>query len=482
MQNSIKKNAIYNIVKTVSSIVFPLITFPYISRVLLPDNVGKIHFGLSVISYFTLIATLGITTHAIRECAAVKNDRNKLNNTSSQIFSINLITTFIAYLALAIVLLLFRRLDNYRLIIIIQSFAILATTLGADWINSATEDFGFITMATVSFQVIAIVLMFVFVKEPNDYLKYVVISLAASSGANIVNIFYRARICKTAFTFKIDLKKHLVPIILLFVMILAQTIFTNVDVLMLGLQIGDWEVGIYSTANKLYAIVLQVVTSLMWVVLPRLTNYFLEKKYDEISKLLRKVLAFNALLGLPCAVGCFMMSKEIILIAAGNDYVESVPVLKILMIGFVFTVFGGGFIGNAVLLPAKKEKLFMIVCCITAVVNVVTNYVFIPRFGAKAAAGTTSFCAFLILVLLLPFWDKKIRIERKLKVFLTPVTGCIGIVLTCLLFQNIPDLWLRTALSIMTSAIVYFTILLIGKNELLIELLIRIKKKVHNQA
>ena len=174
-EKSIKRNTVYNAIKTLSSIIFPLITFPYISRVLLPENVGKINFGLSIVSYFTLIATLGITTYAVRECSAVRDDKEKLSDIASQIFSINIVTTIIAYVALAVTLLAYNKLENYRLLIVIQSLTIAATTLGADWLNTAMEDFRYITVRTVAFQFVSLVLMFVFVHKPEHYMRYAVI-------------------------------------------------------------------------------------------------------------------------------------------------------------------------------------------------------------------------------------------------------------------------------------------------------------------
>ncbi|MDD6655893.1 MAG: oligosaccharide flippase family protein [Lachnospiraceae bacterium] len=129
-KKSIKINSILNILKTLSSILFPLITFPYISRVLQPEYVGKVNFGASYINYFSLIASLGITTYAIRECSAVRKDKLKLERVASEIFSINVCTTGIAYILLFASLILFRRLDSYRTLIIIQSTVILFTTWG----------------------------------------------------------------------------------------------------------------------------------------------------------------------------------------------------------------------------------------------------------------------------------------------------------------------------------------------------------------
>ena len=131
-KSSVKKNTIFNTIKTVFGIIFPLITFPYISRVLMAENVGKVNFGNSIVSYFSLIASLGVSTYAIRECSKVRDNQDELNKTASQIFSINIVSTLISYLALAVTLIVARPLDNYRELICIQSATILFTTLGAD--------------------------------------------------------------------------------------------------------------------------------------------------------------------------------------------------------------------------------------------------------------------------------------------------------------------------------------------------------------
>ena len=481
-QKSIKKNTLYSILKNGSAILFPLITFPYISRVLLTENVGKINFGLSIVSYFNLIASLGIATYAVRECSAVRDDKERLSNTASQIWSINIITTVVAYALLAITLTTYHKLANYRILISIQSLSIIFTTLGADWLNQAMEDFRYITLRTVSFQFISLLLMFVFVHKPEDYMKYAVISLVSGSGSSIVNIWYRRRYCNIRFIkdirYGIDWKRHMIPILYLFVMILAQTIFNSVDSTMLGLIHGDWEVGIYSTAHKISNIINQGVASVLWVIMPRMSYYFAEKKYDEANNLLRKILGFNLLLGLPCAVGCVMIAKDIILVISGEAYIAAAPVLQILMVGFVFSLIGGNFLGNAILLPSKREKYYMFVCCITAVINVVSNYIFIPMYGARAAAGTTAICSLIIMILLFFRIDKNVKIQNVGRLVLSPVIGCFGIVIVCLLCQSIGKLWIRVGASLIGSACIYGGILVILRNELVRELFTSIKNRV----
>lgn len=468
---SLKKNTLYNAIKTFSSLIFPLITFPYISRVLLPENVGKVNFGLSVISYFSLVASLGITTYAIRECAAAKDNRDKLSSVASQIFSINVFTTILAYILLAFTLATYHKLDNYRTLIIIQSLSIVFTTLGADWLNSALEDFRYITIRTVAFQMLSLVLMFLFIHRPEDYIKYAVVSLVSSSGANIVNIWYRRRYCNVRFTTEIDWNKHLIPIMLLFVMILAQDIFSNVDSTMLGLMQGDRAVGIYTTAQKASRIVSQVISSILWVIMPRMSLHFANKNYNEINRLLRKLLGFNLILGLPCVIGLILMSKDIILIVAGNDFIEASPVLQIRAISLLFALFGGNLLGNAILLPSKQEKYYMIVCVITAFINIGTNYLLIPKYGPVGAAFTTAFCSFCIMVMLALRVDKHIKFQKIARLVVSPIVGCVAIVGVCFVFSGIDNLVLRVVLRLVCSTIIYGIIQLLLKNELACEIM-----------
>lgn len=479
MSKSLKKNTFFNIIKTCSSILFPLITFPYVSRVLLPDNVGKVNFAVSFVNYFALIASLGVQTYAIRECAAVNSDKKKLNNISSQIFSINLCMTVIAYISLLVTLIFARKLDAYRTLIVIQSSTILFTTLGADWLNSAMEDFKFITIRTISFQLISLIAMFALVHKPNDYVKYAIINVVSSSGANIANMWYRKRYCDVKFTLHIDWKRHMIPISLLFVMTLSQTIFHNADITMLGLMWDDYQVGLYSTAHKLTNLVSTVVQSVILVVMPRLSYYFARDDWDNANKLLRKLLLLNIGLGFPCVTGVIMLAKDIVWIVGGDEFAGAASVIQILILGFMFTLVGGSFLGNAILIPTKNEKYYMIVCCVTAIANVIFNAVLIPFLAAIGAAIATAFNALIILVLLLLKVDKRLSIERKLNIFLGPILGCAGICVCCLLSGLISYIWFRVLVSIISSIFVYVFILKLCNNDFVKEVLGILNAKTH---
>ena len=475
MAKSIKKNTILSILKTCASIIYPLITFPYVSRVLLPDNVGKVNFAQSFVSYFSLIAMLGVTTYAIRECAAVKNDKDLLSKTASEIISINMCAAIVAYSMLFISIVFFRKLDPYRTLIVIESFSIICSVLGADWLNSAMEDFKYITIRTIAAQVIAIIAMFLVVRSKQDYTKYAIICVVSASGANLLNIWYRKRYCKITFSLDIDWKKHLPPIMFLFVMMLAQTILNNTDVTMLGLIRNDYEVGLYSTAHKVTKLISSIVQAVAFVIIPRLSLYFSENDFKNANIVLRKVLLFNISLGLPLVVGVEMMAEDIIFVVGGKEFAAATPVIRVLILSFLFSLVGGSFLGNAILIPMKQERYYMIVCIITALCNVALNAVLIPSLGAVGASIATAFNGLIILILLSIKVDKRIKIPNIKDIFVAPLLGCLAIAICCWLSSYI-DWWiLRIISSVGTSIIGYGIILLLCRNEFAIEIIKSIK-------
>lgn len=479
MKKNLKVNTILNMIKTGSNIIFPLITIPYVLRILSADNVGKVDFGNSFVSYFSLIASLGISTYAIRECAKVRDDRKKLDRLASQIFSINICTTIIAYVLMAISLVVFRKLDSYRSLIIIQSTVILFTTVGADWINTAMEDFVYITLRSVLFQILSLGLMFLFVKTPDDYMKYALITVLSSSGSSISNIIYRKKNCKMRFTWDIPWKTHMVPILFLFVMSLSQTVFNSADITMLGLIKGNYAVGIYSTAAKIEKILNQLIASIVYVLMPRLSYMFDIEDYDNINILLRKVLAVFVTIGFPCCAGATVMAKEIVLIVGGENYVGATLVLQILLLSTFFSLVGGSFLGNIVLLPSGNEKKFMIICCISTVINVIANAILIPVFGVYAAAATTAFSSLIILILLLFSIDERIKITKIPQLFVAPSIGCIIMSICCYYLKKMfVSLIMRTAICVILGIIVYMSIQIILKNELLEEIIGKTIKKL----
>lgn len=190
------------------------------------------------------------------------------------------------------------------------------------------------------------------------------------------------------------------------------------------------------------------------------------------------MLIFNIGLGLPCVTGVMMMSKEIAYLVGGEEFADAAPVMQILILSFMFSLVGGSFLGNAILIPNKQERYYMIVCCITALCNVVLNALLIPKLAASGAAISTAFNGFLIMVLLFLKVDKRIKIDRIPQVFLGPVVVCVGIAGCCFGCSFIENFWIRVISSGGSSAIIYAVILLLLKNEFGMEIINTLKTKL----
>lgn len=462
------KNAFYNTLRSISSVLFPLITVPYISRILGSENVGKVNFANSIVSYFILLASLGVSTYAMRECSRVKEDRVELERVSSEIFSINIIAMLMSYIALFILANSSGKLIQYRMLIFILSLNIVGGVIGTDWLNMAVGDFKYIAIRTMIFQFISVLFMFIFVRKPGDYFAYAMILVISNSGAQIINIIYRKRYCNIHFTFDLNFGKHFKPIILLFSLLLAQTLQSNIDITVLGYIKNDRDVGQYSMAVKLYTTVEKIISAVAYVLIPEISALYVKKEFSRISKLLNDTLLIITTLAVPLTVGLFMLSKEILVVMCGYDYKSAALSLSILSLAMLVNLFGGSFFGNLILLPEAREMQFMMACVISSVFNFMANMLIIPVLGMIGAALTTLGSMIIVFVVCLWKFDNRIKLEIEKEQVLSIALAAIVIALICMGVKSaISSDLLVLMVSIITSVCVYLAVLVMFKNQAL---------------
>lgn len=466
-KRSLKINALLNGIKQVCTIVFPLITIPYVSRILGNENYGKVNFGNSIISYFVLIAALGTTSYGIREGAKLRNQKEKLEKFTNEVFTINMITTAVSYIILFCLLIFWPKLYDYRLLILVQSTIIIFNTLGVAWINNVFEDFTYTTIRYIAVQFLSILLLFLLVKNQQDYLMYAIVTAFASIGGNIVNIIYiRKNYVKFKLVRKPNFKTHFAPLVYLFCNDLATTIYVNSDVTLLTLFKGDEATGIYSIATKVYMIVKQFINAVIGVVLPRLSAYQGEGKMKEYNELFHKLFHAILVLILPATVGIFMLSKNIIYILAGEEFVSGYVSLRILSIALGLAVLSFLFI-YSVMIVNRLEKYCLISTIIGAIVNVGLNFIFIPWLSLNGAAITTVISEFVVLVLSLYFSRGKYELNFTFKEMMPCIISCVGIVIVCAVTQSlVPNIIIVMIVSIVLSVIVYVIVMIGMKDEL----------------
>lgn len=187
---SLKTNMVLNAFRSVLSLLFPLITFPYVSRVLGAENLGKYNFSNSIVSYFVMISALGIYSYAVREGAQFRNQKDRFSRFANEVFSINILSTLIAYVLLFISLASISKLHDYNILIYILSLQIVLKTLSVEWIYTIYEDFLYITLRSIVIQIVSLVLLFIFVKSQNDLYAYTIVVTLATAGSSIFNYLF----------------------------------------------------------------------------------------------------------------------------------------------------------------------------------------------------------------------------------------------------------------------------------------------------
>lgn len=387
---SIARNAILNVIKQICVIIFPMISFPYASRVLGVENFGKFNFGLSLISYISIIAALGVSNYAIREGSRIKDDNKKLNVLVNEIFTLNLCSTIVAYGILFFLLIFWKRLDSYTTLILVQSTVVIFTTLGVDWLNSIHEDYFYLTIRYIICQFISLFAMFLFVKGPQDYIIYAFVNASALILANVSNLIYINRVyhIKLRLTPFSHVIRHFTPVIIMFGSALATVIYINSDTLILGIMKSNVEVGYYSVSVKVYSLVKQVINAIMVVMIPRISYELSKNNHEMIQKRLGALQNLIVLITIPIIAGLFCLSPQIIEIFAGKSYIPATSSLQIISISLLFAVFANYFV-SVILIPYKREKYFLIGTAISAILNIILNFALIPKWGINAAAFTT---------------------------------------------------------------------------------------------
>ena len=395
--HSVKYNLLMNIILKASAVVFPLITFPYTVRTLGAEAYGRVGFAISVVSYFSLVASLGIPSYAVRKCAQKRDDPSELAKTVKEILIINTVSLCITYAAFIIGILFVPKLREDSTIMMINSLSIILQTFGVEWFYQAIEQYDYITARNIIVKIISILLLFVFVKSPEDIIPYSIVTIAGTVGSNILNFIRLPKLVDLKPSYELDIRQHLKPIFVLFFYYAATTIYTNLDVVMLGFLTDNSMVGYYNASVKLKNVLVSVITALGAVALPRASYYLSSKEHDKFKGLIRTSLNLVLLLSLGFAAYFTIEAKPVMLLLAGGGYTESIQSMMWITPSIVFIGIGS-ITAWQLLIPLGRDKCTLIGAIVGAVVDFGVNWLLIPRYGA-AGASIGTLCAEICVVI-----------------------------------------------------------------------------------
>lgn len=387
-EKSLLHNYIFNLIKTLNSILFPIITFTYSARILGVDGVGKVNFAKSVITYFTMIAMLGMNYYGTRETAKLRDDHEMLSKFCAEMLIINGSTTLLAYALLVIAMISTPLLREYSVLLVICSVAIALQGMGMEWLYQGLEEYRYIAVRSVLFQVGALIAMFIFVRDEGDVVPYTAITVMASSGSYILNFINARKHIKLNKKIHYEIRKHMKPLLWLFAMAISIELYTVLDSTMLGFIKGDSAVGLYTAAIKVERMINTLILSVGVVLMPRLSFFISRGEMKKTAELVKTAYNYIFMLSVPATVGLFMLSDDIILLFSGSKFVMASQAMRI-MTPIVILIPFSAMTNQQTLIPMGKEKLILISTCVGAVTNFTLNSVLIPRYAQNGAAVGT---------------------------------------------------------------------------------------------
>lgn len=469
--------------QVVSGLLFPLITFPYISRVIMAEGIGQVQFFTSIINYIVLFSSIGIPMYGIREIARVRDNKEELQRTTVEIVALNLILTFLGYIAVLIICASVSKVQTNIPLFLLLSSSILLTTIGCPWFYSGIEDFKYIAIRGIVVKILAVAILFATVHDQTDLLWYGLYTVLGSIGNNILN-FYRLKKhinLKEALRYKLNIWRHLKPAVAIFAFNLVTSIYLNLDTVMLGFIRGNTAVGYYTAATRLSHLLLTIVTSLGAVLLPRASNLIKNNKMEEFAALSKKAFNFNLIMGFPICFGLIIVAPQLIRLFSGPTFLPAILTLQLIS-PIIIAIGMSNLIGLQVLYPLGKINLVTISTCTGAAINFILNCMLIPRYAQNGAAIATAAAEISVVLTQLIIARNYVPFKPIDKDSAKYLIGSIFMGIVCYysnrLFSNdIVSLILTTCI----GGVTYGTMLILLKDELILETIHILKNKLKRQ-
>lgn len=423
------KNFLFNVILSVSSVLFPLITFPYASRVLGPEGIGAVNFAENFCRYFMLFAALGIPIYGIREIAKVSHSMNERSKVFSEIICIHFIASICCVMIYAIIVLLFNKFHEHEDIYWLGGLYIFSNIFSIEWFFNGLSEFKFIAIRGVIIRIIFVIGMFLLVKNRNDVFWYFSLNVLILVINNVVNLFFWRKKANLILS-NLDVKKHLKPLLYIFLSTVAISLYILIDTIILGFIKGDHYVGYYSLATKLNKVPLTFIVALGTVLIPQLTKAAHEKDFKTFEKLISKSIDFVVMLGVPIAVGLFLCSKQLISLFSGQGFLEAELGMKILT--SVSLLIGlSNVYGMQILTPLGKDRQLLMSVSFGTILSLILNFSLIPILADKGAALANLLSELAVTLMTGYFATKAINLKSPLKTILLQLLMYCPVALLC---------------------------------------------------
>lgn len=477
---SVKGNIILNGINTITGIIFPVVTFPYAARILLPDGIGAVNFLNSIVNYIILLTSLGIPMYAVKEVAKYRDDEQQRNKITIEILILSAILCLLGYIGVWFLGNFVPQIHAQSSLFYILSLSIVFNSIGVNWFYQGIEDFKFITVRALIIRTLAALSLFIFVKNRSGLLIYGLITVGSTVGNNFLNFIHLGKYIrfKDHVLRELNITTHIKPAISVFVLSLIISLYIQLNSVMLGIMAGDDAVGYFTAGTKISHIGLTIISSLGTVLLPRCAHLYKSGDLETFRSIITKSLNLTLALSLPMTVGFMILASPITLLFCGNNYSEAVPILFLNAPVIIFISLTN-VMGVQILYPMDKIKIVIWSVSVGAFLNLILNIYLIPSYGALGAAIATFFAELGVLLYQLiagaKYYPFKLSAIINYKYIISSLLMGTGVFLASYGFSsNIMKLIIGTGIGI----IIYLICLLLAKDSLILETIQFIRKRI----
>ncbi|MBD5213325.1 MAG: flippase [Bacteroidales bacterium] len=411
-EKSLKYNFILNLVNTMAGLLFPLLTFPYVARILEPDGLGLVTFYQNLIGYITLLSSLGISLYAVREVARVKDDHISRSKVTVEILLLHIALTMLGYLAVGILCLTSERISAHTAVFLVLSISIFFNAVGVNWFYQAMEEFRFITTRSLFFKCLAAIALFVFVKSENDIMAYAIILVVADVGNNILNLLRLRKYISIRAIHRTSLRimRHIPPALTIFTLNVAISLYVNFSPVILGFVCDNESVGYFAATSRLTTAAMSCVTALAVTLISRMSYYASHKQFEQFNSTASKCLNLVICMTIPIFLGILITSGQLIPVFSGPDFAPAIPTMRIMSASTIFIGIAT-IVGYQILYPLGNERLLIRSSLIGSIVFFPLCFLLVPRMAQNGAAIAYTATEFTVTAMLFYYSRRYIKYQ-----------------------------------------------------------------------
>lgn len=452
----VKSNFIYSSLYQILILILPLVTAPYISRIIGVEGNGIYSYTSSVVQYFIIFSMLGLSNYGNRTIAKCRDDKEKLSKEFSSIYIMQLCTSAIMIIMYILYITFF---DNkYYIYSLIQLIYLISTCFDVTWFFYGMEKFKLTVTRNTIVRICTVILIFLFVKDSNGLVTYMLLMVLSSLIGQLLLIPFLRKEVKFVKPSIRDVTKHIKPNLILFIPVIAVSVYKMMDKIMLGNMADIKEVGYYEYAERIINIPLGIITALGTVMLPRVSNLLAKGREKEVENYIEKSIEYMMFLAMPICLGLIVVAPELIPIYLGKEYQMTGTIIQYLAVTIIF-VSWANVIRTQYLIPKEKDRVYIISVVTGAIVNFVINIILIPQYQAIGAAIGTIFAEFLVMAIQTIAVSKELNIKKYLMYAIKSLIAAFIMSIVIIgLEKIINNKYIVILLQILIGMVVYFAL------------------------